>query len=94
MYSELDNVLHSQVRLAIISILLGVEEAEFSYLKQQTKATAGNLSFQIVKLNEAGYIKIIKGYKDNYPLTTLKITAKGIKAFEAYVENIKKYLKL
>lgn len=94
MYNELDSVLHSQVRLAIVSILISVEEAEFGYLKGKTKTTAGNLSFQIAKLNEAGYIKITKGYKDNYPLTTLKITAKGAKAFEVYVETIKQYLKL
>lgn len=94
MYNDLDPVLHSQVRLAVVSILIGVEEAEFSYLKEELNTTAGNLSFQITKLNEAGYIKVSKGFKNHYPLTSLKLTAKGRKAFEEYVKSIRNYLKL
>ena len=94
MLNDLDPVLHSQIRLAIVSILVGVEEAEFSYLKEELKTTAGNLSFQISKLSDAGYIKVSKGFKNNYPLTTLKLTAKGKKAFEDYVKSIRDYLKL
>ena len=94
MYSDLDPVLHSQVRLAIVSILVAVEEAEFNHLKDTTKATAGNLSFQIGKLEEAGYVKVKKTFRDNYPLTICKLTPKGRSAFEAYVQNIKKYLNL
>lgn len=94
MYDDLDPLLHSQIRLAIISILVGVEEAEFSYLKDELNTTAGNLSFQISKLNEAGYIKVNKSFKNNYPRTSLKITAKGRKSFEQYVGLIKVYLKL
>lgn len=91
---ELDPLLHSQLRLAIISILMSVEEAQFNYLKENTGTTAGNLSFQLSKLNEAGYIRIIKGYKDNYPLTMVSMLPKGKKAFEAYVKAMKKYLQL
>ena len=92
MFKELDPLLHSQLRLSIVSLLVGVKEAEFSYLKDKTGATAGNLSVQISKLTEAGYVEVIKSFRDNYPLTTCKITKKGIKAFEVYVENLKQYL--
>ncbi len=94
MYSDLDPILHSQVRLAIVSILITVEEAEFGHLKEKTATTAGNLSFQIGKLEEAGYVKIKKTFRDNYPLTICKLTPKGRAAFEVYVNAIKKYLKL
>lgn len=93
MLKELDPLLHSQLRLAIVSLLVGVKEAEFTYLKEQTNATAGNLSVQIQKLKEAGYIEIEKKFKDNYPQTICKITPVGIKAFEQYVEIIQNYLK-
>jgi len=91
-FKELDPLLHSQLRLAIMSILVGVKEADFGYLKEKTNSTAGNLSVQISKLTEAEYISVSKKFKDNYPLTTCKITAKGIKAFESYVNNIKSYI--
>lgn len=93
MFKSLDPVLHSELRLAIMSLLIGLEQADFTYLKEKTRATGGNLSVQIQKLNEAGYIQVKKTFKDNYPLTTCRITAKGIKAFEEYVESIKTYLK-
>lgn len=94
MLKELDPLLHSQIRLAIISILMSVEEAQFNYLKEKTGATAGNLSFQLSKLKDAGYIRIDKRFKDNYPLTTVRISAKGKKAFEVYVLAMKQYLQL
>ncbi|MDP1799747.1 MAG: transcriptional regulator [Bacteroidota bacterium] len=93
MLKDLDPILHSQLRLAIVSLLVGVKEAEFTYLKEQTNSTAGNLSVQIQKLKEAGYIEIEKKFKDNYPQTICKITKVGIKAFEDYVEVIQNYLK-
>ena len=92
-FKELDPVLHSQLRLAIMSLLISVEEAEFSFLKEKTEATAGNLSVQISKLQEAGYITVKKTFRDNYPLTTCKITAKGMKTFEGYVNAIQQYIK-
>lgn len=75
-----------------MSLLLSVEEAEFQYLKTKTNATAGNLSVQVQKLKDAGYIDVEKSFKNNYPLTTCKITPKGIKAFEQYVDALKGYL--
>ena len=92
MFKELDPLLHSQLRLAIMSVLISVKEAEFSFLKDKTQSTAGNLSVQINKLSDAGYLQIQKTFRDNYPLTKCKITTKGIKAFEVYVEALKNYL--
>jgi len=92
MFKALDPVLHSQLRLAIMSVLISVKEAEFGYLKEKTNATSGNLSVQISKLVEADYIQVKKTFRDNYPLTTCRITTSGIKAFEDYVTNIKSYI--
>jgi predicted transcriptional regulator len=88
----LNTLLHSELRLAIISLLISLRETEFNYLKNTTKATAGNLSVQINKLKDAGYITVEKKFKDNYPLTICKITPQGIKAFEEYVKNLKEYI--
>lgn len=94
MFKDLDPILHSQLRLAVMSLLIGVKEAEFTFIKESTNSTAGNLSVQIQKLKEAGYIDVTKKFKDNYPLTTCKITRKGIDAFEVYVKNLQEYLNL
>lgn len=93
MFKELDPSLHSQLRLAIMSILVSVDKAEFKYIMEKTAATSGNLSIQLQKLKEAEYITIIKQFKGNYPQTICKITPKGIKAFEKYVKSIMGYLK-
>jgi DNA-binding transcriptional ArsR family regulator len=92
MFKDLDPLLHSQLRLAIVSILVSVKEADFSYLKEKTNSTAGNLSVQLQKLREADYIDIKKEFKHNYPQTTCKITKVGLKAFENYVKNLKQYI--
>lgn len=92
MFKELDPILHSQLRLAVMSLLIAVKEAEFTYIREKTHATAGNLSVQIQKLKEAGYIDVVKQFKDNYPQTTCKITPKGIESFEAYVKALQQYL--
>lgn len=92
MFKDLDPILHSQLRLAVMSLLIGVKEAEFTFIREKTNSTAGNLSVQINKLKDAGYIDIEKKFKDNYPLTTCKITKQGINAFEEYVNNLKAYL--
>jgi DNA-binding MarR family transcriptional regulator len=94
MYSELDPVLNVPVRLAIVSVLIKVKQADFGYLMEITKTTQGNLSHQIKKLSEAEYIEVEKTYKGNYPQTICRLTAKGKRAFENYVEAIKKYLHL
>lgn len=92
MFKELDPILHSQLRLAVVSLLISVKEAEFTFLKEKTNSTAGNLSVQINKLKEVGYIDVVKQFKDNYPQTTCKITPRGIDAFQEYVKNLQSYL--
>lgn len=93
MFKELDPLLHSQLRLAIMSILLSVDEADFVFIKEKTGATSGNLSIQIDKLKEAGYIAVIKGYRGKIPCTTCSITKKGITAFENYVQTLQEYIR-
>lgn len=92
MFPKLDPILHSELRLAVMSILAGVDSAEFSYIKKQTGATSGNLSVQLDKLSAAGYISVEKGFKGKVPCTTCKITPAGLAAFENYVNSLKEYL--
>ena len=91
-FKDLDPLLHSQLRLVIMSLLMSLETAEFTFLKEKTNSTAGNLSVQIDKLSEAGYISVQKSFKGKKPLTTCKVTPKGIKAFEDYVTSLKQYI--
>ncbi len=91
-FKNLDPLLHSQLRLAIMSILMNVDSAEFVYIKEKTEATAGNLSVQLDKLSQAGYIKITKSFKGKKPLTSCSITKVGISAFEKYVDDLKQYI--
>ncbi len=92
MLPSLNPLLHSELRLAVISILISVEQADFVYLKQQTGATSGNLSVQIDKLQKAGYIAVEKSFRGKMPCTICRITKEGINAFEAYVEALKGYI--
>lgn len=93
MFKDLDPLLHSQLRLAVMSLLISLDAADFTFLKEKTKSTAGNLSVQLDKLSEAGYISIEKSFNGKKPLTTCRITKKGIKSFEDYVNSLKGYLK-
>ncbi len=94
MLKPLDPLLHSELRLAIISILIGVEEADFVYIRTETGATAGNLSVQIDKLQKAGYIDVEKGFRGKMPRTVCRITDTGRKAFAEYVDTLRTYLKV
>ncbi len=91
-FAPLDPLLHNQLRLAVVSLLVNVESADFTWLLEKTGATRGNLSVQLSKLKDAGYIKVKKTFKGSYPNTSCSLTAKGLKAFEGYVEAIKGYL--
>ena len=91
MFKDLDPLLHSQLRLAVVSLLVSLEEADFVFLREKTFSTAGNLSVQLDKLSEAGYISIEKGYNGKRPRTTCRITDTGRKAFESYIEALKSY---
>ena len=93
MFKELDPILHSQLRLSVMSLLISVKEAEFTFIREKTNATAGNLSVQVNKLKEAGYIDVVKQFKDNYPQTLCKISPVGIAAFDEYVKNLQTYLR-
>lgn len=93
-FKELDPILHSQLRLAVMSLLISVKEAEFTFLKEKTNATSGNLSVQISKLKEAGYIDVSKQFNNNYPQTICKITPTGIEAFDNYVKALQSYMNL
>lgn len=93
MLKKLDPLLHNELRLAIVSLLVKEGEADFTEIKEKTKATAGNLSVQLDKLSEAGHIAIHKQFKGKKPLTTCRITRQGLEAFEAYVKAIQEYLK-
>lgn len=91
-FANLDPLLHSQLRLAVMSLLISVDSAEFVFIKEKTESTAGNLSVQLDKLSKAGYISVTKSFKGKKPLTTCSITKVGIKAFEDYVNNLKQYI--
>jgi len=91
-FKELDPILHSQLRLAVVSLLISTEAAEFTYIREQTGATAGNLSIQITKLKEAGYIEVEKKFSNNYPQTLCRITLLGKEKFGDYVNTLKDYL--
>ncbi len=94
MYKELDPLLHSPLRLAIISFLVKEGGGDFNSIKEKTGATSGNISVQLKKLEEAGYIIIEKSYKNNYPYTGVSISKKGLLAFEDYINSLKHYLSL
>ena len=91
---ELDPLLHSQLRLAVMSILMNVEEADFVYLKEKTSSTAGNLSVQLDKLSSAGYIAVEKGFVGKKPRTVCRVTDTGRNAFEEYVKDLRKLLNI
>lgn len=91
-FSKLDPILHSPLRLAIMSLLVGQKEADFSSIREKTQSTPGNLSVQINKLKQAGYIEVSKTFRDNYPMTLVKLTSKGIAAFETYVLAMQSYM--
>ncbi len=93
MFKELNPLLHSELRLAVMSVLIGVESADFVYLREQTGATAGNLSVQLDKLAKAGYIGIEKSFRDKKPRTVCRITDVGRDAFAEYVDALKSYIK-
>jgi len=92
MFKDLDPLLHSQLRLGVMSILISVESADFTFLKEKTRATSGNISVQIDKLEKAGYISVEKSFRGKRPLTTCKVTKKGVEAFETYVNHLKSYI--
>ena len=92
MFKPLNPLLHSELRLAVISLLVSIQEAEFMYIMEMTKSSGGNLSVQIEKLHAAGYVEVNKTFKGKRPCTICKITPKGIDAFEEYVQALQRYI--
>lgn len=92
MLKELDPLLHSQLRLGVMSILMNVEEADFVYIKEQTQSTSGNLSVQLDKLFQAGYIDMEKQFVGRKPCTRCRVTDVGREAFYQYIQDLKEYL--
>ena len=93
MFKDLNPLLHSQLRLAIVSYLISNGTSDFNELKEVTKATSGNISVQLKKLENENYITITKGFLNNYQRTSVEITKVGIDAFEEYVKAIRGYIK-
>ncbi len=92
-YQQIDDLIHSRIRLAIISVLITVEEANFNFIKKQINATDGNLSVHLRKLEDAGYISVKKEFENRKPVSKYKITRKGKKAFQAYIEKLEQLIK-
>jgi len=91
-FQELDDLIHSKVRLGIMATLIAAEEVDFNFLKENLNLTDGNLSANMRKLEEAGYIEIKKEFFKRKPTTSYKITKRGRNAFENYINNLKKIL--
>ncbi len=92
-YQQLDDLIHSRIRLAVLSVLVSVDEAEFTFLREQVHATDGNLSIHLKKLDDAGYISVTKQFVDKKPQTTYTLTRKGHEAFEDYVDRLEKMVR-
>ena len=92
-YQKLDEIIHSRIRLAIMAVLVSVDEAEFTFLRDKVKATDGNLSIHLKKLEEAGYISVTKQFVAKKPVSTYKLTRKGRKAFETYIDRLETMIK-
>ncbi len=92
MFKALDPLLHSELRLAVMSVLISVDEADFVFLRTKTGATSGNLSVQLDKLQRAGYIIITKGFNGKMPRTVCSVTEVGREAFSNYVEALRSYI--
>jgi DNA-binding HxlR family transcriptional regulator len=89
---ELDPVVHGKLRLAVLSLLIGVEEADFTWLRQKTGSTDGNLGAQMLKLEEAGYVAMQKRFAGRKPQTLYRMTPAGRQALAAYVAALKQLL--
>ena len=92
-YQQIDDVIHSRIRTAVMAVLVSVEEAEFNFIKEKVNATYGNLSVHIKKLEDAGYLTVKKNFVDRKPVTRYKLTSKGYKAFEKYIANLESIIK-
>jgi DNA-binding MarR family transcriptional regulator len=92
-YQQLDDIIHSRIRLAVMSVLVSVEEADFTFLRDKINATDGNISVHLRKLEDAGYVSVNKSFVERKPATSFRLTTKGKKAFELYIERLESFIK-
>lgn len=92
-YKSIDDLLHSRIRLAVISFLSGCDESDFTTIKNTVGASDGNITTHLRKLEDAGYVEMRKDFLGRKPITYYKISKKGIEAFTSYIDNIKKFIK-
>ena len=92
-YQQLDEIIHSRIRLAIMSVLISLQEAEFKFLKDKVNTTDGNLSVHLKKLEEAGYVEVKKEFVARKPVSSYKLSEKGIDAFERYIRKLEDLVK-
>lgn len=91
-YQQLDEIIHSRIRLAIMAVLVSVDVAEFTFLRDKVNATDGNISVHLKKLEDAGYIHVTKSFMERKPVSSYKLSTKGRRAFEMYIERLEKLI--
>lgn len=92
-YQQLDDVIHSRIRLATMAILAAVDDAEFTFLRERVQATDGNLGTHLKKLEDAGYVEVEKTFVDRKPVSRYRLTTTGRRAFREYVARIDRLLR-
>ena len=92
-YQQIDDLIHSRIRLAVMSVLAAVDEADFIFLREKVGATDGNLSVHLKKLEDGNYIGAKKSFVERKPITHYKLTSAGRKAFEAYIDKLESLVK-
>ena len=92
-YRQFDPLVHSRIRLSVLAILVSVDDAEFTYLRKQVKATDGNLGAHLRRLEEAGYLHVTKHFVGRKPLTRYRVTETGREAFRRYVDSVEQMLR-
>lgn len=93
-HRQLDRIIHSRIRLAVLSILASVDSAKFTYLRDQVNTTDGNLSTHLGKLEDAEYVEVQKRFEDRTPVTRYRLTEDGRQAFRDYVEHLGRMIEL
>ena len=91
-FNELDRVIHEPGRLMIVALLFAIDQCDFLYLQHETEMNKGTLSSHLSRLDEAGYVEVVKTYRGKVPQTLLSLTASGREAFQKYRKKLKKAL--
>jgi DNA-binding MarR family transcriptional regulator len=91
-FNNLDRVIHEPGRLMIVALLFAIDQCDFLYLQHETEMNKGTLSSHLSRLEEAGYVEVVKTYRGKVPQTLLSLTASGREAFQKYRKKLKKAL--